>query len=154
LGDARRMLDRQNRCPPQRLRRCRSAWRRQRETHSRTPYPAAKPTIRAITISIGQLENWSVTIRGQLTYMNLTDVVAVFFVLVGVVEEVASISVLCRDQPYHGPPSKQAGRSGARSRECAPADDPAQNKRKESGSQPLEVDGGRCQVGLDLHIGE
>jgi len=38
--------------------------------------------------------------------------------------------------------------------ECAPADDPAQNKRKESGSQPLEVDGGRCQVGLDLHIGE
>jgi hypothetical protein len=33
-------------------------------------------------------------------------------------------------------------------------DDPAQKKRKESGSQSLEVDGGRCQVGLDLHIGE
>jgi hypothetical protein len=49
---------------------------------------------------------------------------------------------------------KQRRRSGARSRECAPADDPARNKRKESGSQPLEVDGGRCQVGLDLHIGE
>jgi hypothetical protein len=26
----------------------------------------------------------------------------------GAVEEVASISVLCRDQLYHGPPSKQA----------------------------------------------
>jgi hypothetical protein len=33
-------------------RRCLSASRRWREIHSRTPYPTAKPTIRAITISI------------------------------------------------------------------------------------------------------
>lgn len=32
--------------------------------------------------------------------------------------------------------------------------DPAQNKRKEGGRQPLEVDGGRRQVGLDFHVGE
>src|SRR6266513_134667 len=31
--------------------RCLHAWRRRRETHSRTPYPSAKPTIRAIAIS-------------------------------------------------------------------------------------------------------
>ena len=33
---------------PPRLRRCRSAWRRRREIHSRTPYPPAKPMIKAI----------------------------------------------------------------------------------------------------------
>ena len=33
-------------------------------------------------------------------------------------------------------------------------DDPAQNKRQEGGHQPLEVDGGRRQVGLDFHVGE
>jgi hypothetical protein len=33
---------------------CLSASRRRRETHSRTPYPAAKPTIRAITISMAR----------------------------------------------------------------------------------------------------
>jgi hypothetical protein len=33
-------------------RRCLSASRRRRETHSRKPYPAAKPTIRAIAISM------------------------------------------------------------------------------------------------------
>src|SRR5262245_1477875 len=32
-------------------RRCLSACRLRRETHSRTPYPSAKPTIRAIAIS-------------------------------------------------------------------------------------------------------
>src|SRR5215471_16419897 len=56
-----------------RARRSRSAWRRRRETHSRIPYPNAKPTIRAIAISgIDQLENWNVTIESHLTYMNLT----------------------------------------------------------------------------------
>jgi hypothetical protein len=38
-------------------RRCLSAWRRRRDTHSRTPYPTPKPTIRAIAISgIGTAE--------------------------------------------------------------------------------------------------
>lgn len=31
-------------------------------------------------------------------------------------------------------------------------DNPRQNKRKETGCQPLEVDGGGCQVGLDLYV--
>ena len=31
---------------------------------------------------------------------------------------------------------------------------PAQKKRKNSGRQPLEVDGSRRQIGLDLHVGE
>ena len=35
-----------------------------------------------------------------------------------------------------------------------PRNDPAQKKRKESGRQPLKIDGGRRQVGLDLHVGE
>jgi hypothetical protein len=35
-----------------------------------------------------------------------------------------------------------------------PRNDPAQKKRKESGRQPLKIDGGRSQVGLDLHVGE
>jgi len=39
--------------PHGRGRRSLSAWRRRRETHSRTPYPSPNPTIRAITISIG-----------------------------------------------------------------------------------------------------
>ena len=78
-------------CPP-RARRCLSAWCRRRETHSRTPYPSAKPTIRMIAISsIGSRANiagsythtrelrWNrtdpplrQTIKRQLTYVNLT----------------------------------------------------------------------------------
>lgn len=38
--------------PHSRPRRCLSAWRRLRETHSRMPYPSANPMIRVITISI------------------------------------------------------------------------------------------------------
>jgi hypothetical protein len=47
------------------------------ESHSRTPYPSAKPTIRTIAVSsivsppIRELE---VTIKSHQTYMNLTDV--------------------------------------------------------------------------------
>jgi hypothetical protein len=50
--------------------------------------------------------------------------------------------------PKPVPPSR------SEEREWAAGDDPAQKKRKESGRQPLEVDGGRRQVGLNLHVGE
>ena len=39
-------------------------------------------------------------------------------------------------------------------REWAPGNKPARKKRKKSGRQPLEVDGSRRQIGLDLHVGE
>jgi hypothetical protein len=32
--------------------------------------------------------------------------------------------------------------------------DPAQKKRKESGRQPLKIDGSGRQIGLDFHVGE
>jgi hypothetical protein len=59
---------------PKASRRCLSAWRLRRESHSRTPYPSAKPTIRTIAVSsiesppIRELE---VTIKSHQTYMNL-----------------------------------------------------------------------------------
>jgi hypothetical protein len=43
----------------------------------------------------------------------------------GAVEEVASISVLCRDQLYHGPPSKQARPKKFEGPHVAPADEVA-----------------------------
>ena len=86
-----------NRCPngdreggsPQRARRCLSAWRRRRETHSRTPYPSPNPTIIAIsalgvapTSQVAALTpralRWNrpasrETIKSHLAYVNLTD---------------------------------------------------------------------------------
>jgi hypothetical protein len=53
-----------------------------------------------------------------------------------------------------GPHVETGTPSRSEEREWAAGDDPAQKKRKESGRQPLEVDGGRRQVGLNLHVGE
>src|SRR5262249_58534414 len=76
---------------PQRARRCLSAWRRRRETHSRTPYPSPNPTIRTIAIpALGvaptsqaaaltpRALRWNrpasrETIKSHLAYVNLTD---------------------------------------------------------------------------------
>src|SRR5262249_14435152 len=76
------------------------------------------------------------------------------FMKLGVVEEVASTSTLHSDGPWHGPHVKTGPPSRSEEREWAAGDDPAQKKRKESGRQPLEVDGGCRQVGLNLHVGE
>ena len=56
--------------------------------------------------------------------------------------------------PCHSPHVKTGTPSRSEEREWGAGDDPAQKKRKESGRQPLEVDGGRRQVGLNLHVGE
>jgi transposase len=54
-------------------RHCLSACRLRRETHSRTPYPSAKPTIRAIAISklVSPIRELEVTIKSRLTYGGL-----------------------------------------------------------------------------------
>jgi hypothetical protein len=56
-------------------RRCLSAWRLRRESHSRTPYPSAKPIISTIAVSgIGSppIRELEVMIKSHQTYTNLT----------------------------------------------------------------------------------
>jgi hypothetical protein len=69
----------------------------------------------------------------------------------GVVEEVAYRSMLCSDRPWRRAIGAQTRSANY---QAAPANDPLQNKDKESGSEPLQVDSRGRQIGLDLHIGE
>jgi hypothetical protein len=71
----------------------------------------------------------------------------------GVVEEVAS-TIEAAIGPVTALASKPASRRDLRSASGLQWTIQAQKKRKESGRQPLEVDGGRRQVGLNLHVGE
>src|SRR5262249_15598364 len=65
--------------PKAACRRCLSASRLRRESHSRTPYPSAKPAIRVIAVSSIEsppIREPEAMIKGHQTYMNLT---AAFF---------------------------------------------------------------------------
>src|SRR5262249_35690525 len=66
-----RWAQRQN--PPPSPCRRRSAWRRRREIHSRTPYPSANPTVRAIvrsSIRVGTTTALEIIIESYLPLVN------------------------------------------------------------------------------------
>jgi hypothetical protein len=80
LGTARNLsearLTRESYAPKAACRRRLSAWRLRRESHSRTPYPSAKPTISMIAVSSIEsppIREPEVTIKSHQPYTTLTD---------------------------------------------------------------------------------